>query len=31
MLKYYVGYFLHTLNNLKGGNKMLTDSDIVIT
>lgn len=27
MLKYGVGSFLHSLNNLKRGNKLLTDSD----
>lgn len=30
MLKYYIGYFVHSLNNLKGGNEVLADSDIHI-
>jgi len=30
MLKYYVGYFMHLLNNLKGGNGVLADSNILI-
>lgn len=29
MFKYYVGYFLHSLNYLKGGNKVLTDSELL--